>query len=76
MDIYVLALACSTSTENSGQYPLSCPVFKTQRFEDWILSLSSGGTYPETETSSIDWNQLSRFHLKTETECSLQNLVF
>jgi hypothetical protein len=31
---------------------------------------------PETGTSSIDWGQLSRFHLKTETESSLQNDVF
>jgi hypothetical protein len=26
-------------------------------------------------TSSIDWAQLSRFHLKTETESSLRNIV-
>jgi hypothetical protein len=26
-------------------------------------------------TSSIDWAQLSRFHLKTETESSLRNVV-
>jgi hypothetical protein len=30
---------------------------------------------PETETSSIDWVQLSRFYLKTETESSLRNVV-
>jgi hypothetical protein len=27
-------------------------------------------------TSSIDWAQLSRFYLKTETESSLRNVVF
>jgi hypothetical protein len=27
-------------------------------------------------TSSIDWAQLSRFHMKTETESSLRNVVF
>jgi hypothetical protein len=32
--------------------------------------------FPEIRTSSIDWAQLSRFHLKTETECSLRNVVF
>jgi hypothetical protein len=30
----------------------------------------------EIEGSSIDWAQLSRFHLKTETESSLRNFVF
>jgi hypothetical protein len=40
------------------------PVFisNTQRFGDW--------------TSSNDWAQLSRFHLKVETESSLRNVVF
>jgi hypothetical protein len=28
------------------------------------------------ETSSLSWDQLSRFHLKTETEFSLRNVVF
>jgi hypothetical protein len=48
-----------------------------QRFGDWIMSPSSGGTYsgPEIGTSSIDWAQLSRCHLKTETESSLRNVV-
>jgi hypothetical protein len=31
---------------------------------------------PEIGTSSIDWAQLSRFHLKTETESSFGNVVF
>jgi hypothetical protein len=31
---------------------------------------------PEIRTSSIDWDQWNRFHLKTETECSLRNVVF
>jgi hypothetical protein len=30
----------------------------------------------ETETSSINWAQLVRFHLKTDTESSLRNVVF
>jgi hypothetical protein len=30
---------------------------------------------PKIETSSIDWSQLSRLHLYTETESSLQNIV-
>jgi hypothetical protein len=29
----------------------------------------------EIGTSSVNWAQLSRFHLKTETESSLQNVV-
>jgi hypothetical protein len=40
----------------------------TQRFGDWILSAIG--------TSSIDWAQLSRFYLKTQTEYSLRNVVF
>jgi hypothetical protein len=31
---------------------------------------------PEVGTSCIDWAQLSRFYLKTETEFSLRNVVF
>jgi hypothetical protein len=46
----------------------SCLFFKTQCFGHWILSLEIG-------TGSIDWAQLSRFYLKTETECSLRNVV-
>jgi hypothetical protein len=57
-----------------GHYPSSCLYLKTpsclffkiQRFGDWILSPSSG----PIGTSSIDWAQLSRFCLKTETEDS------
>jgi hypothetical protein len=30
---------------------------------------------PKTRSSSIDWAQLSRFHLKTETESCLRNIV-
>jgi hypothetical protein len=30
----------------------------------------------ETETSSFFWAYLSRFHLKTETESSLRNVLF
>jgi hypothetical protein len=35
----------SCNYHNSGYYPLSCLLFKTQRFGDWILSSSSEGTY-------------------------------
>jgi predicted membrane protein len=31
---------------------------------------------PEIGTSSIDWAQLCRFYLKTETEFSLRNVMF
>jgi hypothetical protein len=43
-----------------------------------VLGLYTLGWYrcPEIGTSSIDWAQLSRFYLKTETESSLQNVVF
>jgi hypothetical protein len=30
---------------------------------------------PERGNSSIDWDQLCRFHLKTETKSSLRNVV-
>jgi hypothetical protein len=42
-------------------------LFKTQR--PYLL------TCPEMWTSSIDWGQLSRFHMKTETQPSLRNVV-
>jgi hypothetical protein len=32
-------------------------------------------TCPEIGTSSIDWAHQNRFHLKTETESSLRNVV-
>jgi hypothetical protein len=44
-----------------GQYPSSCLCLKRR---------------PEIGTSSIDWNQLSRSYLKTETESSLRNVMF
>jgi hypothetical protein len=53
----------------SGHYPPSYLYFKTHSFGDWILS-------PEIGTSSIDWGQLTKFHLKMETESSLRNVVF
>jgi hypothetical protein len=63
-----------------GHYPSCCLFFKTQRVGGWTLPLSSGSPYlrsgPEIGTSSIDWAQLSRFYLKTETESSLRNVVF
>jgi hypothetical protein len=31
---------------------------------------------PDIVSSSIDWAQLSRFHLKTESESSLRNVMF
>jgi hypothetical protein len=31
---------------------------------------------PEIGTSSVDWAQLNRFYMKTETESSLRNVVF
>jgi hypothetical protein len=31
---------------------------------------------PETESSSIYWTQLSRYHLKTETRSNLRNILF
>jgi hypothetical protein len=30
----------------------------------------------DIRTSSVDWAQLSRFYLKTDTESSLRNVVF
>jgi hypothetical protein len=38
--------------------------------------VSSESLGPEIGTSSIERAQLSRFHLKTETESSLRNVVF
>jgi hypothetical protein len=53
---------------NSRNYPWSV-IYLKQRFWDWILS-------SEAETSFIYWAQVSKFHLKTETESSLRNAVF
>jgi hypothetical protein len=47
------------------------PLFKTQRFGDWIMSLSSG---PELGARCIEWAHLSTFYLKTEIESSLLNV--
>jgi hypothetical protein len=55
---------------SSGHYPSPYLVFKTQCFEDWILSPSS-----EVETSCIYWAQLSRFHLKIEIESDLRSFI-
>jgi hypothetical protein len=48
-------------------------IFQTTIFRRLILSRSVS---PEIGTSSIDWTQLSRFYLKTETELSITNFVF
>jgi competence CoiA-like predicted nuclease len=42
---------------------------KSSYFSGAIALCSSG--HRETGTNSIDWSQLSTFHLKTETESSL-----
>jgi hypothetical protein len=62
----------SYNYQNSGHYPSSCILFKAQRA--WILSPSLGGTYSDPiDRLSIPGD---RFHLKTETESSLQNFLF
>jgi hypothetical protein len=38
--------------------------------------VSNPASGPETETNSIYWAEQSRFHLKTETESSLRNIMF
>jgi hypothetical protein len=59
---------CNMCKPNKGEvnykWKLCAPLFKAQRFGDWILSPSScGAYYPEKGTSSVDWGELSRFHL-------------
>jgi hypothetical protein len=58
----------SYNYHNSGP----CLLFKTQCFGDWILSPSS---VSGDSSIYVYLAQLSRFHLKTETEFSLQNVV-
>jgi hypothetical protein len=41
-----------------------------------LYTLSGVGTSPEIGTSFIDWVQLSRFYMNTETESSLWNVLF
>jgi hypothetical protein len=61
-------------------HPVLC--LKTQRFGDWILTPSSGGTYsdgPNRKSWSLSTDllaHLNRPHLKTEIESSLRNVVF
>jgi hypothetical protein len=38
--------------------------------------VSETGFWAETETSSIYWAQMSRFHLRAEMESSLWNVEF
>jgi hypothetical protein len=76
---------------NSGHYPSSCLLSKTRRFGGWAilghrgrssLCLQTPAAAPRrfkkqiAETRPIYWTQLSTFHLKTETESSLRNVVF
>jgi hypothetical protein len=42
----------------------------------WGTPFWSWHRCPGIGTSSVDWAQLSRFYLKTETESSLRNVVF
>jgi hypothetical protein len=42
----------------------------------WILLSWAQSTEVVPISSSIDWAQLSRFHLEPETESSLRNVVF
>jgi hypothetical protein len=50
----------------SGEYPAT----------ELLSTVNSDITPQEIGTSSIDSGQLSRFYLKTKTECSLRNVVF
>jgi hypothetical protein len=75
---------------NSGHYPASCLLFKTRLLGTGFcphlqVELNQVGPKdraslslqtPATETSSIYWVHPSRFSLKTETESSLENVVF
>jgi hypothetical protein len=72
---------------NSGHYPLSCLLLKVQRFVNWILHSSAGGTQlgligraslclQIRETSFIYWDQLSRFYVKVQTESNLTIVMF
>jgi hypothetical protein len=64
----------------AGHYPLSCLYLKTSScffFKKTFRRLDSVSG-PQIGTSSIDWAQLSRFNLKTETikspkRCVLKN---
>jgi hypothetical protein len=41
-----------------------------------VMFLFKTPNVSESGTSSVDWTQLSRSHLKTETESSFRNLAF
>jgi hypothetical protein len=68
-----------------GARPHTCGVLIIQWFlssRRWFVLFDLCTPYwswhscPEIGSSSIDWAQLSRFYLKTETESSLRNVVF
>jgi hypothetical protein len=71
IDIFLWCMASHVwSFNNSYLSLMGCAMFG--------LYTPAWGWYrcPEIETSSIDWAQLSRFYLKTETESSLRNVLF
>jgi hypothetical protein len=73
---------------NFRHYLSSCILFKNWRLDSvsifkWNLliwaqqkELVSGPCPNHTETDSFYGANLSRFHLKSETECSLRNVMF
>jgi hypothetical protein len=50
--------------------------FYSYGYEGFCLLGCNAKQHPEIGTISIDWAQLNRFHLKTETQSSLRNAVY
>jgi hypothetical protein len=60
-------------------YPSSCFYLKHSVSETYSVSVFSWAksiVRPKIESRSVDWVQLSRLHLKTETESSLRSVAY
>jgi hypothetical protein len=76
-------ILCVVPTQKTQTFSRS-PIFQC-----FVLALADGLCYswlaypicclyrcPEIGSTSLDWAQLSRFYMKTETESSLRNVMF
>jgi hypothetical protein len=71
--VYIVRILCCWTSSIVLSLSKNIVLFISQNTTFRRLDSVSG---PEIGTSSIDWAQLSRFYLKTETGCSLRNVVF
>jgi hypothetical protein len=63
------------SNDHFSPYSYSTLILTTVAMEQ-CTDTRARSHVPEIRTSPVSWAQLSRLHLRTETECNLQNLCF